>query len=316
MKAKGLTGANLLLLLVLGAIWGTAFMFITLGLRPEDPSFSPILFAAFRFDLAGLTILLVALARRSKLWPASRRQWAAIGIAAVFNVCLYHALLFIGQPYVDESVASIIVALNPILTTVASRAFLTDERLGATGLVGLGSGLVGVVVLTLASRAVFAGAAIGLVFVFGAILAWSLGSTLVKRTAHGMDVFAFTAWQMLAGALLLHAGAFLFDPGRGFARFDRDGIVSLLYLAEISSAIGFILYFTLLERVGPIRTNLVSNVAPIFATLAGILVLGTPFHWLFVVAFAFIAGGFLLVARPTRASPPPETAPPLPAEEG
>jgi drug/metabolite transporter (DMT)-like permease len=315
-KPKGLTGANLVLLLVLGAIWGTAFMFITLGLRPEDPSFSPILFAALRFDLAGLTILGIALARRAPLVPRSRKQWAAIGIAALLNVCMYHALLFIGQPYVDESVASIIVALNPILTTVASRIFLTDERLGATGLVGLASGLVGVVILTLASRAVFAGAAVGLVFVLGAILSWSLGSTLVKRTGHGMDVFAFTAWQMLAGAVLLHAGAFLFDPGHGFARFDRDGILSLLYLAEVSSAVGFILYFTLLERVGPIRTNLVSNVAPIFATLAGILVLGTAFHWLFLVAFVFIAGGFLLVARPNAEKKAKEPAAVLPAEEG
>ena len=296
-----LRGANLLLLLGLGAIWGTAFMFITLALRHDGPSFSPILFAALRFDIAGLVILAIALTRKSALRPATKRQWAAIGIAATLNVCMYHALLFIGQPYVDESVAAIIVALNPILTTVASRIFLSDERLGAAGLVGLLSGLVGVGVLTYATSDVFTGALVGMLFSLGAVISWSTGSTLVRRMKHGMDVFSFTAWQMLVGAVLLHVGAFFFDPGHGFAHFDAPGVTSLLYLAIVSSAVGFLIYFTLLERVGPIRSNLVSNVAPIFATLAGIVVLGTPFHWLFLVAFVFIAGGFFLVARPTVA---------------
>jgi drug/metabolite transporter (DMT)-like permease len=83
--------------------------------------------------------------------------------------------------------------------------------------------------------------------------------------------------------------------------WDAPGVISLLYLAIVSSSLGFVIYFTLLERVGPIRSNLVSHVAPIFAATAGFLVLGTPFEWRAIVAFLLIASGFLLVARPTRA---------------
>ena len=298
-----LAGWNLVLLIALAFLWGTAFMFITLGLvdQPDHAaSFSPLLFAALRFDLAGAVILLIALVRRAPMMPKTRAQWTAIGLASALQVGGYHALLFLGQPYLDESVAAIVVALNPILTTVAARLFLTDERLGSAGLVGLASGLVGVVILTLASSQVFHFAILGMALTFGAVLSWSVSSTLVRRTRHGMDVFAFTAWQMLLGAILLHASSLLFEHGTAKAVFDTDGIVSLLYLALVSSAIGFLLYYTLLERVGPIRSNLVSNLAPIFATLAGIAVLHTAFHPLFLVAFAFIAGGFLLVARPTR----------------
>lgn len=311
---KGLTGANLALLLVLAAIWGTAFMFITLGLvdQPDHPaSFSPLLFAALRFDVAGVVILAVALLRKSPLWPTSRAQWLAIGLAATLQVGAYHALLFLGQPYLDESVAAIVVALNPILTTAASRAFLTDERLGVAGLVGLASGLLGVVILTIASTQVFNFAILGMALTFAAVLSWSVSSVLVRRTRHGMDVFAFTAWQMLVGAVLLHVSSLVFETPRGTARavFDTEGVVSLGYLALISSAIGFLLYYTLLERVGPIRSNLVSNIAPIFATLAGIVVLHSPFHPLFLVAFLCIAGGFLLVARPTIPTPKQGPAP-------
>jgi drug/metabolite transporter (DMT)-like permease len=101
------------------------------------------------------------------------------------------------------------------------------------------------------------------------------------------------------GALILHASAFVFEGG-GYVVWDGKGIVSLLYLAIVSSSIGFIIYFTLLERVGPIRSNLVSNIAPIFAALAGLLYLGEPFELRMVLAFGLILLGFLLVAQPWK----------------
>lgn len=296
-----LRGKTLALLLFLGAIWGIAFMFISLGL----PSFSPVLFAAFRFDIAGGAILLVALVRRSKLWPTSRAQWTAIGIAAVLNVAAYHAFLFWGQRFTTPAVASVIVGLNPLITTVLSAWLLTDERVGWHGAVGLALGLGGIVTLaTLKPGSLLDARGIGELAVIAAILAWSMGSILVRRTRHGMDLFAFTAWQQLLGALVLHVAApFADDPY--FARWDADGVVSLLYLALVSSSLGFLIYFTLLERLGPIRTNLVSHVAPVFAAMAGYaaavtgyLPLREPFEARAIVAFVLIASGFALVARP------------------
>lgn len=329
--AGALRGRSLLLLVLLGALWGTAFMFITLGL----PSFSPILFAAYRFDIAGVGILLAAAflawrraeappeGRFAFLVPRGRAQWTAILVAAVLNVGLYHALLFYGQgilledgaPALSPAVAAVIVGLNPILTTLAARGLLSDERVGAAGIVGLLLGFAGIVTLAStkpgASLDVLSGqdllsldaARVAMLFALGAIASWSLGSTLVRRTRHGMDVYGFTAWQMLVGAAFLHLGAVLFEGG-GFARWDATGVVSLLYLAIVSSSVGFVIYFTLLERVGPIRANLVSHVAPVFAALAGFLVLGVPLEPRAFIAFLLIAGGFGLVARPAASRAP------------
>ena len=333
---QALRGRNLLLLAFLGALWGTAFMFITLGL----PSFSPLLFAALRFDVAGAAILLFAVAvalrrpaepsadasprgRLAFLVPRGRAQWAAILVAAALNVGTYHALLFYGQgillddgtPALSPAVAAVIVGLNPILTTLAARGLLSDERVGVAGLVGLLLGFAGIVTLAStkpgASLDVLGGgellsldaSRVAMLFALGAIVAWSVGSTLVRRARHGMDVYAFTAWQMLVGAALLHVGAILFEGGGRAAwtvdgRANWNGIVSLLYLAIVSSSVGFVIYFTLLERVGPIRSNLVSHVAPIFAALASFVWLGLPLEPRAFVAFLLIAGGFGLVARP------------------
>jgi drug/metabolite transporter (DMT)-like permease len=301
-SSKGGMGLDALaLLLFLGLLWGTAFMFISLGLD----SFSPLLFAAFRFDISGAVLLAMALARRKgSLVPQGKRQWAAVGIAGLFNVAAYHGFLFWGQQYTTASIAAVIVGLNPVLTTVFSRALLKDERVGPGGLLGLGLGFVGIVLLaSLKPGSLLDAQGLGELAVVAAIVAWALGSVLVKRSQHGMDTFAFIAWHSFAGAALLHALSFGLEGG-GRAVWDFDGTVSLLYLAVISSGFGFVIYFTLLGRVGPIRSNLVSHIAPVFATLAAFLVLGQAFQPRAAIAFALIAAGFALVVRPAARPPP------------
>ncbi len=304
----GLAGRNLILLLGLGAIWGTAFMFISLGFRGFQEA--PFLFAALRFDIAGVFVLAVAAVRGANLIPRGRAQWTAITIAAVLNVAAYHAFLFWGQRYTTAAVAAVIVGLNPVLTTFASRLLLKDERMGLGGLLGLASGLTGVIILASLKpgSSLFDLKGLGELAVVVAVASWALGSTIVRRTRHGMDVFAFTAWHMLVGALVLHVVAFPVE-NLGDVVWNRDAVISLLYLAIASSGVGFLMYFTLLERVGPIRSNLVSHVAPVFAAVAGWVVLGQPFELRALAAFVLIAAGFMLVARPTAplATPPVRT---------
>ncbi len=293
-KARPVAGADVATLLFLGVLWGTAFVFITVGLK----SFSPLLLVALRFDITGLLMLGIAgVRRKGSLRPRGRAQWTAIGIAAVLNVTGYHALLFIGQEHTAAGLAAIIVAMNPVLTTVFSRGLLKDERVGITGAIGLALGLAGIVLIVALSPGGIAVSGVPELLIAGAIVSWSLGSVLVKRTHHGMDVFAFVAWQSLAGAGILHALSLLIEGG-GRAVFDFWGVVSLLYLAVASSALGFAIYFTLLGRIGPIRLNFVSPIAAAVAAVGGLLALGQPVEVRAIGAFVLIAAGLVLVTRP------------------
>ncbi|MGQ0536840.1 MAG: DMT family transporter [Methanobacteriota archaeon] len=291
--ATRFSAPDLGLLSGLGVLWGSAFLFITVGLE----HFSPILLAALRFDLVALAMFVVALVRRAPLVPHAKQEWIAILIAAVLNVTAYHALLFWGQQYTTAGIAAIIVGLNPTVTTVFSRVLLRDDRVGWGGVLGLALGLSGIVVLAAGKPGpLFDARGVGELAVVGAILSWSLGSVLVKRSGHRMHVATFIAWHSAAGAVLLHAAAFAFEGG-GHGDTSREGLTALLYLALASSGLGFVVYFTLLSRVGPIRTNLVSHVAAVVAAVAGAIFLGDPIEVRAFAAFALIAGGFALVAR-------------------
>lgn len=281
------------LLLFLGALWGIAFMFISLGFA----SFSPLLFAAVRFDLTALALLVVALARRALLVPAGGRERTAIAVNALFTVAGYHGLLFWGQQFTTAGIAAVIVGLNPVLTTAFSRVVLAHERLRARGVLGLALGFAGIAILaSLKPGSLLDARGVGELAVVGGIGAFSLGSVLVTRTGHRMDTFAFLAWSFAGGAALLHLASWLLEPAPR-AVLDASGVVSIVYLSLVSSAFGFVVYFTLLRRVGPIRVNLVSYISPVFATLSGALVLGEALELRALLAFALIAVSFGLVTR-------------------
>lgn len=302
------SSANLVFLACLSVIWGTAFLFITIGLG----DFSPILFAALRFDIAGPVLLAAAFAwSRKGFLPRGRAQWSAILAASVLNILGYHALLYWGQQHTYEAVAAVIVGLNPILATVFSRLLLKDERVGALGAAGLALGLAGIALLSLLKGGeAFDLRGLGEFAVAGAVASWALGTVVTRRIDHKLSPASLTAWQMLMGAGLLHATAFLTEGG-GRAAWTPGGVGSLLYLALLSSGFGYFLFFFLVARVGPIRTTVVSTLTPVSATLAGVLVLHDPVEPRMLIAFAMIVLSFAMVTEPWKARGAP--AAPAPA---
>lgn len=294
---------------VLSLFWGLGFVFIKTGLD----SFSPLAQGAARYYIAGLLLLAVAVVRRRPLLPTNPHSWAAVLVAAVLNTFGYTALLNWGEQNTTAGIGAVIVGLNPVITTVFTRALLPQDRVGWGGAFGLVLGVAGIATLFgLKPGALFDARGVAELAIVAAIASWALGSVIVRRLGHSMDLFAFVGWNILLGGVICHVGALTLEGGGKWV-WDSNGTVAILYLALFSSAAGFALYYALLQRVGPIRTNLVSHLAPIITNVAGILVLGDAFEWRAVFAFALILSGFALVARQPPARPSREV---VPATEG
>jgi drug/metabolite transporter (DMT)-like permease len=181
------------------------------------------------------------------------------------------------------------------LTTAFARAFLPDERLTVVGIVGMVLGLVGVAVLSRPEPSNLIGSRFE-ALVFVAALCFALGSVLTRRFDTDLPIEAFEAWSMLGGAFLMHGVSLgLGEPVSGFPPLRET--VALLYLAVVASAIGFLIYFQLLERLGAIEINLVSYVAPVFAAVTGFLFLDELIDGPTVVGFLIVLVGFLLIKR-------------------
>jgi len=287
---------TLSLFLVLAAVWGSAFMAINAGLA----YFPPVLFAALRFDIAGVVMLGYAAYVVDDPIPRGRDEWTVVAIGATLIIAGYHALLFIGEsdPAVTSAIAAVIISLSPVLTTVFARAFLPSERLTVIGVIGLVVGLVGAIVLAAPDPNNLAGSGTFAKFlVLLAAASFALGSVLTRASDADMPIETMEAWSMLLGAALTHLLALALGESVTDIAWTTEAILSLGYLAIAASGIGFLIYFYLLDELGPIEINLVSYVAPIFAALSGWVFLNEGITLNTVAGFLIICVGFALVKR-------------------
>ena len=285
---------NLLAFLALAGLWGTAFMAIKAGLA----YFPPVLFAAFRYDVAGLLMLGYAIYATDRRRPRGSAEWALVGVGAVFLIAAYHAFLFVGEQGTTSAAAAVVVSLSPVLTTAFARVFLPSERLTTAGIAGILLGLVGVVVLTSPEpTTLLNGDLLAEGLVFAAALSFAFGSVLTRRIPAELPIETMEAWSMIGGALLMHGVSVALGESPRTIEVTPAGIAALAYLSIAASAVGFLIYFDLLDRLGPIEINLVSYVAPVFAAISGALLLDESIDVATVAGFVLIFAGFVLLKR-------------------
>jgi drug/metabolite transporter (DMT)-like permease len=285
---------NLLLFLALAVMWGSSFVAIKAGL--EQYGFPPVLFAAVRYDVAGLLMLAYAAYAVDDPLPRSRGEVADVVVSAVFIIAGYHALLFVGEVNTTSAAAAVIVSLSPVLTTGIARGVLPGERLSRLGVVGLLTGLVGVALLASPDPGnLLTADVLAKGLVFAAALSFAVGSVLTRRIDSGLAIEPLEAWSMLLGALLMHGLSAAAGESAARISVELGAVVSLGYLAVVASALGFLVYFRLLDRLGPIEINLVSYVTPIVAAVGGFLLLGEVIDAATALGFLVVLAGFLLV---------------------
>jgi drug/metabolite transporter (DMT)-like permease len=129
------------LFLLLSVLWGLSFPAIAVGLD----YLPPLLFAAFRYDVAAVLLLAVAVLRIDVWLPRGRNNLAAICGGGLFLVA-GNGLLFIGQQTVPSGVAAILQALVPIITALWAFVLL-GERLSRIGALGVATGHLGTVLV-------------------------------------------------------------------------------------------------------------------------------------------------------------------------
>ena len=280
------------LFVTLATMWGLSFPAISVGLE----HLPPLLFAAFRYDTAAILLLGYAVATTDSWRPVGRNNLEAVLWGGLFLVA-GNGLLFIGQQTVPSGVAAILQALVPILTALWALVLL-GERLSLIGSVGVGLGFLGVgLIVQPDPNNLLAGDTVSRLIIVGQVISVSLGGVLIDRAAPSMERVAMTGWAMLLGGVVLHAlslGAGEALPGSVPAPVALGAI---LYLGVFSTALAFVIYFTIPEERGAFETSLVAYLVPVIATVAGIALLGESVGVLSVAGFVVVFAGFALLKR-------------------
>ena len=77
----------------------------------------------------------------------------------------------------------------------------------------------------------------------------------------------------------------------------------MLVLAAVCTSLAFLIFFALIESVGPVRATVITYVNPAVAAVLGVAILGETFTFGMAIGFVLILAGSVLATRPSRRAP-------------
>jgi O-acetylserine/cysteine efflux transporter len=272
---------DLALAVAVAAVWGFNFVVIHVGLE----AFPPLLFSALRFALAAFPALLLV-GRPQVAW-----RWV-IAVALVLAVTKF-SLLFIGMEEGMPAGLSSLVLQSQAVFTMLFAVLLLRERPRPVQLAGLAVAVAGVVLVATRTTAPLP----AFLLVIGAAAAWGL-SNVATRKASPPDTLRFMVWVSAVATGPLVALTLIFDgPAADLAALraiDTRAVLSLLYIALISTLAGFAAWGFLLKRYGAATVAPFSMLVPFFGIASSAVFLGEPVHPIEVAGGVLVVGGVLL----------------------
>jgi probable blue pigment (indigoidine) exporter len=286
MEAK-LAVRTILLTMVAPAVWGSTVTVTHLWL----PQGRPLLSALLRILPAGLLMLLWLRRLPHGRW------WGRSLVLGTLNHAVFFGLLYAAAYRLPSGIAASLTAVAPLV--VMGIAWLAlGERQPRITLGAAVAGVVGVVLLVAQGGRSGSVDLLGVGAAVGAVVSSSLGFVLVKRWTAPVDVLATTAWQLVAGGVLLLPVALVAEGAP--PALDLSAVLALAYLGLVGSVVGYVVWFRGLTRMDAGAVAVVGLVNPVVGTLLGVLLLGEPFGTVHLAATALTLGSVLLAQAPVR----------------
>lgn len=247
-------------LVLLGGIWGASFLFM----RVAVPEFGPIPLIAARVGIAAVFLMAVVAKRGGS--RAIYANAAPLSILGALNSAIPFTLFAYAVMSVTSGFAAVLNSTAPLFGAFVAFVWLRD-RPSPMRIAGLTVGFAGVVVLV-SGRLSVNGASGGLAVMAGltAALLYGIAANYAKRRLKGIDSLVIATGSLIAATALLAIPAAIYWPP---VTPSAAGWVSAMLLSIFCTGVAYILYFRLLERVGPAKALAVTYLIPAFGVVWG-----------------------------------------------
>lgn len=285
---------DLACLLVLATLWGGSYSFIKLGVE----TIPPITLIAARTLIAG-ALLLVVIRLRGLTLPRDPVIWRRFLIQACLNSAVPFTLIAWAETSVDAGLATILNAGSPIFAFLLSLLLFRAEAAAGRKLLGVAAGMFGVCLIIGVEALSGFGRELWAQLALVAAAACYGGAALFGRNFKGLDPIMPAAGSLICGAAILLPLSLLVDRPWMLTP-SATSIQALLALSLFSTALAFILYFRLIDRLGTVGATSVAYLRVPTGVAIGVLVLGerlSPTAW---AGLALVIVGVFAMTLPER----------------
>jgi drug/metabolite transporter (DMT)-like permease len=279
----------LVMLLVLGAIWGASYLFNEIALRDLEPA--ALIEGRFLFGLAFLVPTVALASGRGEALAALRAAPWRLAVVALLNAVAPFLLIAWGQQFIDSGLTGVLLASSPLFTALVASAYHREERATGLRLAGVLVGFVGVALLLGVQPSTGQDAFLGALAVVGAALLYSVSGLYIGRRLAGVPALAVAVGTALWASLLTLPAALLVWPD------EAPGLAPIAAVAALGlggTGVAYLLYFAIIGGAGASKAILVNYLIPTMAVAYGVVLLDEPLTASMVAGLALILAGVSL----------------------
>ena len=274
-----------ILITILGAVWGSAFMFIKIA----TPELGPIALVNIRLAVAGLIFIPFLL--QQKYLKHFRSNLKSILVLSVINTALPFSLFAYASLESSSNMLSILNGTTAIMAVVISTIWL-KIRLNFFQIMGVFIGLFGIVVLANPDNIYISMKAT--IFCLSAAFCYALSANYIQKFAYKTNTIVLIGWSLVIASVLLLPITFFNLP----SQFPSNNVIfSILWLGVISTGVAFLGYVRLIEKVGAVKTATVAYFIPVFGVIWGYVFLGEPITLQILIGMILILIGIVFTNK-------------------
>ncbi len=272
--------------------WGGSFVGTTILLRYYQPItiifIRLVISAGFLFSYLAVTGGIRSIRKQDIKW---------IVLSGFFNPFLYFLGENYGVMYTSSTVSAIIIATIPVFSPVVAWISFR-ERMTLLNLFGIMISFAGILVMILNKDLSLNADIRGILALFGAVVAALFYSVLLKKLSSGYSPVFLVASQNLIG-IFLFLPLFLLWEFRSATMVPVNGeiILAFLALSLLASSLAFVFYAAAVKELGISKTNIFSNLIPVFTAFFSLFILSEEFTFQKIAGILIVITGVYLSER-------------------
>jgi drug/metabolite transporter (DMT)-like permease len=287
---------NPYLLLTLTVLFWSGNMVVGRGIRGDVPPFA---LAFWRWTLAFLLVMPLALPHLKTQFPLLRKGWKPLLVLGVLGVGGYNTFAYLALRDTTATNAALLNSFVPIVTIAISWAFL-GKRLNRIEGLGVLISLCGAVTIVAHGNLdllLHLNLNIGDVWMLVAVLIWAIYTVGLAWRPGGLHPMLLLAAMTLVGLLAI-APAYLWEMSQGLhIKVNLPAFAALAYVGIFPSFLGYIFYNRGVAEVGANKASLFIHLMPVFGTILSAIFLGEVPQWYHYLGIGLIFSGIWLTMK-------------------
>ena len=281
---------DILLLTVLGIIWGSSFF----NIKIATYSYEAFTLALIRVIFASIPLVILCKIKNIKI-EAFSKNWKPYALIGLCNIAIPFTLIAIGTSQINSYLAAMLMSTTPMSGSILAHFFTKDEKITFLKSVGVLVGFAGIIFLFFDDLIINKNNYLYVLITILGSTFYSIGGILtlkLKNKGNENVTTSTTLWSIifLFPLAMIFEKPWLLSP-------SLDSTISLLYLGVVATGLAWLIRFRILTVNGLVFQTQVAYLIPIFGVMFGYFLMDEIITWRVLISLIIIILGIYIVKK-------------------